>query len=222
MILDETGPPCRRRALQPADTPPAAARWSEFCDAESGQQTPVQVRIDAPLSAANCAALAASAVAQPGCGGSPVARSFACAWWWRDLHARCNTQGNHATLEAAAPGVTAACAAISAAAIVFEEMATVQPRRVHDFAFQAISGTMWRSPREGSGKSPLCTANALDSPDGEGPGSCAKYIAAGYSCAADYCADCPNAHLCDLSCRLRCPEDKPQIIARPACTATAG
>ena len=109
--------------IDSADSPPTGARaWQEACDGSFGD---VLLTLDAPLSAANCAALAAATLSQPTCDGvlehigatSPRC-PLACAELWTEARNRCSV-GSASAFDAAAPdAIRTACTAAVAAVLL--------------------------------------------------------------------------------------------------------
>ena len=128
--------------------PDGTARWVEFCgdghDSHGGLGVPTLVTLDAPLSAANCAALATNTLRQPVCENVPWGQcSPACALPWLDASALCDGK-NAAAFAAIVPGASIACFATAAASSVLSETtAIIHVLEVHDFTFEAVSGTRY-------------------------------------------------------------------------------
>jgi hypothetical protein len=199
--------------------PDGTARWMEFCDddhdSHGGLGMPTLVTLDAPLSAANCAALATSTLRQPACENVPKGQcSPACALPWLDASALCDGK-NAAAFDAIAPGASIACFATAAASSVLSETTIIiHVLEVHDFTFEAVSGTRYNvrvRVGEGSGASAVCSHNVADGPliDGGYQGYCDNAISSGLrSCSVDFCEDCgQRGHYCDLACGVTCVED---------------
>lgn len=95
---------------------------------------------------------------------------------------------------------------------VMTDTAVVEVTQTHTFPpFETQSGTRYEVTLRvgrGSGQLTRCTSNALDGPNGQGPGSCDRVLSQGASCANNLCATCgPNSHLCDDSCGFLCPQE---------------
>jgi hypothetical protein len=208
--------------ISPSDTgtPTYANIWRELCD-NAATDTPLYLA--APLSNANCAALADITLADPACEGviqhgstdgvsGPTASehpcSHTCALLWARASARC---GHAAAFGATTPArAAAACEATATASTVLDEKAAIQFGQTRDFTFEAVSGTRYEvglRVGEGTGEAALCTDNSYD--NNEHDNTCDDLISSSqYSCAVDFCATCGQfADYCNHACGILCVDN---------------
>jgi hypothetical protein len=100
--------------------------------------------------------------------------------------------------------------------VLHETVCHLQELHTHDFAFEAQSGHRYGVEvrvGEATGFTTPCTSNQYDvlshgSAASEQSQTCAYALYhLRLTCSADFCAECPQAHYCDLACGFLCAEN---------------
>lgn len=207
-----------------AATPPiGSAVWYEFCNHKFSMKR-VQLGEGPTRDTSDCAtALVAVAprltntccrTAVPPCVADDVPSSCSqdCASLWAPYVAQCGEDwlsASNLLPASVASFFDDKCGKAIVGLTVLSKTAVVQVSQTHHFAFEGQSGTRYDVDLrvgQGSGRSSLCTANGYD--DFHGEGACDRLIASGTRTCADFCDRCGvEAHICDRTCGVMCPED---------------